>query len=191
LVQQLTGAWMRQYPRKRTVSLFAVATLGVAHAVVGGLRVANGATAAVITGYGGECVDVAAASSADGTVAQTYTCDGTAAKKWTATNGQPGVKAGSDECLDAAGPSCADGAPAQIWTCAGAPNRPRALPTGNTTSTPGRHQQPVRSLGNPDPRRRLIPPGRSWTRHHRIGGVKRPRSTSHIPPRRARSRAQG
>jgi hypothetical protein len=69
-VQQLTGAWMRQYTRKRTVSLFAVATLGVAHAVVGGLRVANGATAGVITGYGGECVDVAAASSADGTVAR-------------------------------------------------------------------------------------------------------------------------
>jgi hypothetical protein len=45
------------------VSLFAVATLGVALAVVGGLRVANGATAGVITGYGGECADVTADST--------------------------------------------------------------------------------------------------------------------------------
>jgi hypothetical protein len=133
-VQQLTRAWIRRRPRKRTVSLFAVATLGVALAAVGGLRVANGATAGVITGYGGECADVGAASSADGTAAQIYTCDGTDAQKWTAEEGHP-VNAGSDNCLDTTGPSSKDGAPPQVWTCTDGPNQPSALPTGDATPT--------------------------------------------------------
>ena len=47
-----------------------------------------------ITGYGGKCVDVAAANSANGTAIQLYDCNGTAAQQWTV---------GSDQSLACAG----------------------------------------------------------------------------------------
>lgn len=62
-----------------------------------------------ITGYGGKCVDVAGASSANGTAVQLNDCNGTEA------------------CLDATGPSSANGTRLQIWTCHGSANQQWAL----------------------------------------------------------------
>ncbi|MFD6347216.1 RICIN domain-containing protein [Streptomyces roseolus] len=40
-----------------------------------------------VTGLAGKCVDVAAASSANGTAVQLYSCNGTAAQRWSNPGG--------------------------------------------------------------------------------------------------------
>ncbi len=74
------------------------------------------ATGGSITGIGGKCVDVNAASSADGTAVQLYTCNGTAAQKWTVGSGT--IKA-LGKCLDVTAASTANGAKVQLYTCNG------------------------------------------------------------------------
>ncbi|MGZ3144579.1 glycosyl hydrolase family 18 protein [Lentzea chajnantorensis] len=78
----------------------------------------NPPTGGTITGYGGKCVDVAGASSANGTAVQLYTCNGTNAQQWTRT-GQTLRALG--KCLDASG--TANGAVTQLWDCTGAGNQ--------------------------------------------------------------------
>jgi glucosylceramidase len=69
-----------------------------------------------ITGIGGKCVDVAGASSANGTQVQLYTCNGTAAQTWT----QSGSALQSlGKCLDVSGASTANGAKVQLYDCNG------------------------------------------------------------------------
>jgi hypothetical protein len=75
------------------------------------------ATTGVITGYGGKCVDVAAANSANGTAVQLYTCNGTTAQQWIV--GDDGTIRALGKCLDVTGGSTADGAKVQIWDCNG------------------------------------------------------------------------
>lgn len=70
-----------------------------------------------ITGIGGKCVDVAAASNANGTAVQLYTCNGTTAQQWTV--GSDGTIKALGKCLDVTGQSTADGAKLQLWTCTG------------------------------------------------------------------------
>src|SRR4051812_37484382 len=65
-----------------------------------------------ITGYGGKCVDIAAANSANGTQVQLYTCNGTAAQQWTV--GTDGTIRGLGKCLDVAAASSANGTKVQI-----------------------------------------------------------------------------
>ncbi|WP_330461013.1 lectin [Streptomyces sp. NBC_00820] len=74
-----------------------------------------------ITGLAGKCLDVAAASSADGTPVQLYDCNGTAAQQWTV--GSDGTIRALGKCLDVTGNSTADGAKTQLWTCTGAANQ--------------------------------------------------------------------
>ncbi|WP_434445253.1 glycosyl hydrolase family 18 protein [Lentzea sp. E54] len=71
-----------------------------------------------ITGFGGKCVDVAGANSANGTAVQLYTCNGTNAQQWT-RNGNTLRALG--KCLDASG--TANGAVTQLWDCTGAGNQ--------------------------------------------------------------------
>ncbi|PWK81474.1 GH18 family chitinase [Lentzea atacamensis] len=78
----------------------------------------NPPTGGTITGYGGKCVDVAGANSANGTAVQLWTCNGTNAQQWT-RNGNTVRALG--KCLDASG--TANGAVTQIWDCTGAPNQ--------------------------------------------------------------------
>jgi chitinase len=73
-------------------------------------------TAGSITGIGGKCVDVAAASSADGTAVQIYTCNGTTAQQWAVGSGT--IKA-LGKCLDVTAASTANGAKVQLYTCNG------------------------------------------------------------------------
>jgi len=88
-----------------------------------GLLAATPASAATgtITGLGGKCLDVAGASSADGTAVQLYDCNGTAAQQWTV--GTDGTIRALGKCLDVTGSSTADGAKLQLWTCSGAANQ--------------------------------------------------------------------
>ncbi|WP_392676496.1 ricin-type beta-trefoil lectin domain protein [Streptomyces sp. LN785] len=74
-----------------------------------------------ITGLGGKCVDVNAASTANGTAVQLYDCNGTAAQKWTV--GSDGTIRALGKCLDVKDNSTADGAQLQLWDCTGAANQ--------------------------------------------------------------------
>ena len=71
-------------------------------------------TAGSITGIGGKCVDIAAASSADGTAVQLYTCNGTNAQTWTV--GSDGTIKALGKCLDVTAASTANGAQIQLYT---------------------------------------------------------------------------
>ena len=88
-----------------------------------GLLTASPAQAATgtITGLAGKCLDVAGASSADGTAVQLYDCNGTAAQQWTV--GSDGTIRALGKCLDVTGNSTADGATAQLWSCSGGANQ--------------------------------------------------------------------
>jgi chitinase len=69
-----------------------------------------------IHGYGGKCVDIAAASSANGAAVQLFTCNGTAAQSWTHTGN---TFQALGKCLDVAAAGTANGAKVQIYDCNG------------------------------------------------------------------------
>ncbi len=68
-----------------------------------------------IVGYGGKCVDVAAAGTANGTAIQLYTCNGTSAQSWTV--GSDGTVRALGKCLDVAAASSANGTKVQLYDC--------------------------------------------------------------------------
>ncbi|MHA6764148.1 ricin-type beta-trefoil lectin domain protein [Streptacidiphilus sp. PAMC 29251] len=69
-----------------------------------------------ITGYGGKCVDVAAASSANGTAVQLYTCNGTTAQSWASSNG---TLQALGKCLDVTAAGTANGTKVELYDCNG------------------------------------------------------------------------
>ncbi len=71
----------------------------------------------------GKCVDVAAASTTNGTAVQLYTCDANGgAQAW--TKAADGTLRALGKCLDVTGGVNADGTRLQIWDCvAGSPNQ--------------------------------------------------------------------
>ncbi|MFJ2828187.1 ricin-type beta-trefoil lectin domain protein [Streptomyces sp. NPDC087263] len=79
------------------------------------------AATGTITGLGGKCLDVAGASSTNGTAIQIYDCNGTAAQQW--TRGSDGTIRALGKCLDVTGNSTTDGAKLQLWDCAGSTNQ--------------------------------------------------------------------
>ncbi len=70
-----------------------------------------------ITGIAGKCVDVAAASTANGTAVQIYTCNGTAAQTWTV--GGDGTLRALGKCMDVTSAGTANGTKIQLWDCNG------------------------------------------------------------------------
>jgi hypothetical protein len=70
-----------------------------------------------ITGYGGKCVDIAGASSANGTPVQLYDCNGTTAQQW--TPGSDGTLRALGKCLDVTAAGTADGTKVQLYDCNG------------------------------------------------------------------------
>jgi chitinase len=70
-----------------------------------------------VTGIAGKCVDVAGASSANGTAIQLWTCNGTAAQNWT-VSGDGSLRA-LGKCMDAASAGTANGTVVQLWDCNG------------------------------------------------------------------------
>ncbi len=70
-----------------------------------------------ITGYGGKCVDIAAASSANGTAVQLYTCNGTTAQQWTVASN--GTLQALGKCMDVTSAGTANGTQIQLYDCNG------------------------------------------------------------------------
>jgi chitinase len=69
-----------------------------------------------ITGYGGKCVDVAGANSANSTAVDLYTCNGTNAQQWASTGS---TLQALGKCLDVASAGVANGTKVQIYDCNG------------------------------------------------------------------------
>ncbi len=84
-------------------------------AITGGTTPPSGSMTP-IRGYGGKCVDVAAANSANGTPVQLYICNGTTAQSWT-HDGNTFRALG--KCLDVAAAGTADGTKVQLYDCNG------------------------------------------------------------------------
>jgi GH18 family chitinase len=83
----------------------------------GGTPTEPGGRTGRITGVGGKCVDVAGASSTNGTAVQLYDCNGSAAQNWTvATDGT--VRA-LGKCLDVNAAGTANGSLVQLYDCNG------------------------------------------------------------------------
>ncbi|MEU1622180.1 ricin-type beta-trefoil lectin domain protein [Streptomyces sp. NPDC005722] len=70
-----------------------------------------------VTGLGGKCVDVAAASSANGTAVQMYDCNGTTAQQWTV--GTDGTLRALGKCMDLTAAGTANGTKVQLYDCNG------------------------------------------------------------------------
>jgi chitinase len=83
---------------------------------IGGGSGGTSATGA-ITGYGGLCVDVRGASSANTTPVQVYTCNGTSAQQWTVASGNTLQALG--KCLDINGGGTSNGSTVDLYACNG------------------------------------------------------------------------
>jgi glucosylceramidase len=101
-----------------------------------GTNVPTGGHTGQIVGYGGKCVDVAGASSANGTAVQLYTCNGSAAQQWTV--GTDGTVKALGKCLDVAGASSTNGTKVQIYDCNGTAAQQWAPGSGNTLASLGK-----------------------------------------------------
>ena len=86
------------------------------NAITGSTGGGGGATGR-ITGYGGKCVDVAGAGTANGTAVQLYDCNGTAAQSWTVGSDQTLRALG--KCMDVTSGGTANGTKVQLWDCNG------------------------------------------------------------------------
>lgn len=86
-----------------------------------------------ITGIAGKCVDVAAASSANGTAVQLYDCNGTGAQNWTVS--ADGSLKALGKCMDATGQGTANGTKIQLWDCSGG-GAQKWTRSGNTLVNP-------------------------------------------------------
>ena len=77
----------------------------------------GGGSTGPIRGYGGKCVDVNAAGTANGTAIQLYDCNGTAAQSWTVGSDQTLRALG--KCMDVTSGGTANGTKVQLWDCNG------------------------------------------------------------------------
>ncbi|GAA1542696.1 ricin-type beta-trefoil lectin domain protein [Dactylosporangium maewongense] len=87
-----------------------------------------------ITGIGGKCVDVAGASSANGTAVQLYGCNGTGAQQWTTGNADNSLRA-LGKCLDVTGAGTADGTTVQLYDCNGSNAQKWTVNAGKLVNT--------------------------------------------------------
>jgi chitinase len=76
----------------------------------------GGGGATPIHGYGGKCVDVSGANTANGTAIQLWTCNGTAAQQWTHTGN---TFQALGKCMDVTSAGTANGTKIQLWDCNG------------------------------------------------------------------------
>jgi chitinase len=77
----------------------------------------TGSPTGQITGYGGKCVDIAGANSANGTAVQLYDCNGTAAQHWTVAS--DGSLQALGKCMDITAAGTANGTTVQLYDCNG------------------------------------------------------------------------
>ena len=84
-----------------------------------------------ITGLAGKCADVAAASTANGTAIQLYTCNGTNAQNWTVAS--DGTLRALGKCMDVTSAGTANGTKIQLWDCNGTGAQVWQYNTSNST----------------------------------------------------------
>ncbi|WP_405957559.1 ricin-type beta-trefoil lectin domain protein [Streptomyces phaeochromogenes] len=89
---------------------------------------------APIRGLVGKCVDVAGASSANGTPVQLYDCNSSAAQQWTVAS--DGSIRALGKCLDITGNGTADGSTVQLWDCGGGANQRWVVSTAGDIVNP-------------------------------------------------------
>jgi len=77
----------------------------------------GGGRSGQITGFGGKCVDIAGANTANGTKVQLFTCNGTGAQSWTVESN--GSLQALGKCMDVSGAGTANGTKVQLWDCNG------------------------------------------------------------------------
>jgi chitinase len=123
----------------------------------------GGTTAAAgpVVGFGGLCLDVRSASTADFTPVQVYTCNGTNAQKWTLTSA--GALQALGKCLDIKAAGTANGTAVDLFTCNGTgaqvwqahsggalfnPASGKCLDDTNWSTTPGTQLQIWSCSGN-------------------------------------------
>jgi glucosylceramidase len=82
-----------------------------------GAQSANSTSSGQVTGLAGKCVDLAAASSANGTPVQLFTCNGTPAQQWTV--GTDGTLRALGKCMDVTSAGTANGTKVQLFDCNG------------------------------------------------------------------------
>jgi hypothetical protein len=112
-----TGRARRLRRHRGSIAAVAAGTVAIVVAVFG-VTDALAASAGPITGLGGKCVDVAAASTANGTHVQLYDCNGTGAQSWTVGNPDGSIRA-LGKCMDVTAASTANGAKVQLYDCNG------------------------------------------------------------------------
>ncbi|WP_328917230.1 MULTISPECIES: ricin-type beta-trefoil lectin domain protein [unclassified Streptomyces] len=95
----------------------------------------GGATGPIRSGYANKCVDVAAASSANGTAVQLYDCNGTNAQQWTV--GTDGSLKALGKCMDVASAGTANGSLVQLYDCNGTNAQKWQKGSGNTLVNTG------------------------------------------------------
>ncbi|SHL45030.1 ricin-type beta-trefoil lectin domain protein [Actinacidiphila paucisporea] len=93
----------------------------------------TGGHTGTITGYGGKCVDVAGASSTNGSAVQLYDCNGTTAQSWTAS-GTTFQALG--KCMDVASAGTANGTKVQLYDCNGTASQVWTRGANNTLVNP-------------------------------------------------------
>ncbi|MER7889998.1 ricin-type beta-trefoil lectin domain protein [Micromonospora sp. NPDC094482] len=116
MARRLAGVAPRRL-RTRLAAALSAAALIVPVSLLLGTPPAAAATVGAIAGYGGKCVDVAAANPANGTQVQLYACNGSTAQQWTVAD--DGTIRALGKCLDIAAASTANGARVQIYDCNG------------------------------------------------------------------------
>ncbi|CAG7656182.1 chitinase [Actinacidiphila bryophytorum] len=104
---------MRRQHAVLLAGALAAGTLGT----FGATQAAGADPSGAITGYGGKCVDVAAASSANGTAVQLYDCNGTTAQVWTVSS--DGTLRALGKCMDVTAAGTANGTKVQLYDCNG------------------------------------------------------------------------
>jgi lysophospholipase L1-like esterase len=75
----------------------------------------------VASGVSGKCLNVHAASSANGSAAEIWSCNGSAAQTWSARS--DGTLRALGKCLDVTGRGTANGTKVEIWDCNGGTNQ--------------------------------------------------------------------
>jgi chitinase len=83
-------------------------------AITGGGGGGGGGTP--IHGYGGKCVDVSGAQTANGTAIQLWTCNGTNAQQWSHVGN---TFQALGKCMDVTSAGTANGTKVQLWDCNG------------------------------------------------------------------------
>jgi hypothetical protein len=108
---------MRRTAALLTTVLMASAAALTVPAVAGATALTDPTGPIASRSIAGKCIDVAGASTNNGTPVQIYPCNGTAAQRWTVSS--DGTLRALGKCMDVQGGGTADATPVQLYDCNG------------------------------------------------------------------------